>query len=58
VTPLLYGTAEHWLARAHEAREMAAHIEDLAARLAMLAVADNYEAIAKRAEARTAPKPS
>jgi hypothetical protein len=39
--PLVYGTAEHWLARAREAREMAAHMKDPAAQQAMLAVADN-----------------
>jgi hypothetical protein len=50
--PMIYGTAEHWLARAREARELAAQMDDPVARDAMLAVADNYEIVAKRAEAR------
>jgi hypothetical protein len=50
--PSLYGTPEHWAVRAKEAREMAAHISDLAAKQAMIAIAENYEKIAKRAEAR------
>jgi hypothetical protein len=54
VSPTIYGTAEHWLARAREAREMAAQMDDEVARQAMLAVADNYEVVAKRAEARSA----
>jgi hypothetical protein len=37
--PVIYGTAEHWLARAREAREMAAQMDDEVARQAMLAVA-------------------
>jgi hypothetical protein len=39
VVPIVYGNAEHWLRRAREAREMAAQ---------------NYEIVAKRAEARDA----
>jgi hypothetical protein len=46
------GTAAHWPARAREACEMAAQMDDEVARQAMLAVADNYETVAKRAEAR------
>jgi hypothetical protein len=52
--PSLYGTPEHWAIRAREAREMAEHIGDPAAKQAMLAIAENYEKIAKRAEAREA----
>jgi hypothetical protein len=52
--PLVYGTAEHWVARAREARELASQMDDPVARQAMLAVADNYEVVAKRAEARAA----
>jgi hypothetical protein len=52
--PLVYGTAEHWVARALEARELASQMDDPVARQAMLAVADNYEVVAKRAEARAA----
>jgi hypothetical protein len=51
---MVYGTAEHWLERARKAREMTPHMEDTVARQAMLAVADNYEIVAKRAEARAA----
>jgi hypothetical protein len=50
--PNVYGTPEHWAARASEARKMAASISDPAAKQAMLQIADNYETIAKRAEAR------
>ena len=50
--PVICGTAEHWLARAREAREMAAQMDDPVARQAMLAVAENYETVAQRAEAR------
>ena len=52
--PLIYGTSEHWLERARDAREMAEHIVDLGAKRAMIAIAENYEKIAKRAEAREA----
>jgi hypothetical protein len=52
--PVVYGTAEHWLERAQEAREIAAQMEDPVARQATLAVAVNYEIVAKRAEARAA----
>jgi hypothetical protein len=55
--PLVYGTAEHWLMRAREAREMAAQMNDPVARAAMIAVAENYEIVAKRAEAREAHVP-
>jgi hypothetical protein len=40
--------------RAREAREMAAQMNDPEARVAMIAVAENYEIIAQRAEAREA----
>ena len=52
--PSAFGTAEHWLQRAAEARTMAHGIEDGEAKRAMLAIAENYERIAKRAEARAA----
>ena len=51
---IVYGTSEHWLARAREARELAAQMNDAVAKQAMLAVAANYETVAKRAEAREA----
>jgi hypothetical protein len=50
--PLCFGTYQHWRARAREAREMAAQIIDPVAKQDMLAVADNYETVAMRAEAR------
>ena len=52
--PNKFGTPEHWHARAQEARSMAAQIQDRDAKRAMLDIADNYEKIAKRAEAKEA----
>ena len=52
VMPTIYGTAEHWLERARDAREMAAQITDAEAKQAMLDIAEGYEQVAKRAEAR------
>ena len=52
--PSTFGTAEHWLERAREAREMAAQMQDGEAKQAMLSVAKGYEKVAKRAEAREA----
>lgn len=51
--PPTYGT-RHWLERAREAREMAARMLDGEAQKAMLSIADGYEKVAKRAEARKA----
>ena len=50
--PIIYGSADHWMARAEEARAMAKNIQDADAKRAMLEIAENYEKIAKRAEAR------
>jgi hypothetical protein len=52
--PRLFGTSEHWVARAKKTHNAAAHISDPAAKQAMLEIAENYEKIAKRAEAREA----
>ena len=52
--PTNFGTPEYWQGRAEEARLMAAGMSDPDARQAMLAVAENYQKIAKRAEAREA----
>lgn len=52
--PGQFGTPAHWRERAEEARAMAEDMTDAAARRAMLAVAENYEKIAARAEARLA----
>ena len=54
VMPSKFGTAEHWLERAREAREMAAKMRDGEAKQAMLEIAEGYEKVAKRAEAREA----
>lgn len=47
---LTFDTPEHWRQRAEEARRQAEQIQDAEAKQAMLAVADNYEKLAKRAE--------
>lgn len=47
--PRSYGEPEHWLKRAKEAREMAAHFEDETARKSMLEIARQYETVAQRA---------
>lgn len=55
--PNAFGTPEHWRQRAAEARSMADGIHDSETKRAMLAIAENYERIAKRAEAREAGVP-
>ena len=45
--PLL--TAAEWLARADEARELAQHLSDTAAKETMLGIADGYERLARHA---------
>ena len=50
--PNKFGTAEHWRARAQEARWAAHQIQDADARQAMLDIAESYEKIATRAEAK------
>jgi hypothetical protein len=52
--PLRFGTPDYWQERADAARAMASDMSDLVARKAMLSIAENYEKIAKRAEAREA----
>jgi hypothetical protein len=52
--PTVYGTAEHWIDRAREAREIALQMTDGEAKEAMLAIAEGYKKVAKRAEAREA----
>jgi hypothetical protein len=56
--PILFGTPEHWRERAAVARAQAEQMSDEAARQAMLSVAESYEKIANRAEARLAQRPS
>jgi hypothetical protein len=48
----LFGSSEHWLARAKEARYLAEKITEADAKRAMLEIAVNYEEVARRAEAR------
>jgi hypothetical protein len=55
--PVVFGTAKHWRERAEEARAMAEQMTDPAAKSAMLTVADSYEKLAERAEARMAKEP-
>ena len=55
--PNKFGTPEHWRMRATTARAMAESIEDNAAKRAMLEIADNYEKIAVRTEAKEAGVP-
>ena len=43
---------QHWRQRAQEAREAAAQIGDPVAKAAMLTIAQSYEEIASRADAR------
>jgi hypothetical protein len=44
--------AQHWRDRAADARALAAQIDDLVAKQAMLTIAESYERIADRAAAR------
>ena len=48
----LINDPEHWQLRAEEARAIAEEMTDPEARRQMLQVADSYEEIARRAEAR------
>jgi hypothetical protein len=51
--PTVFGTPEHWHRRAaQDARDTAKGIKDADTRRAMLQIAENYDKIAKRAEAR------
>lgn len=52
--PTIYGTAEHWMDRARETRELASQMKDGEAKQALLTIAEGYEKVAKRAEAREA----
>ena len=50
--PNRYGSSEHWLECAQDARVMAERITDPEAQRAMREIAANYETIAKRAATR------
>jgi hypothetical protein len=52
--PTITESPEHWLARAKQVREAAILIGNPDARQAMLEIAENYEKMAKRAEAQEA----
>ena len=43
---------DHWRARAEEARILANQMNDAEAKVAMLRIAEEYERLAQRAEAR------
>ena len=50
--PTKYETPDPWRDRAAEARAQAEQMSDEAARQGMLSVAESYEKLAKRAEAK------
>ena len=52
--PTALGTPQHWRERAREARDMADHMEDPEGKRSMFEVAERYEHIAKRSEAKLA----
>ena len=52
--PLRFGSPKFWHERAEEARTMAEGMNDPEAKQAMVVIAEGYEKIAKRAEAREA----
>jgi hypothetical protein len=49
----LLNNARHWRGRAEEARTLAEEMRDEFSRQQMLAIADGYDRLAKRAEERT-----
>jgi hypothetical protein len=48
---------DHWRKRAEEAPRLADQISDLQAKAAVLRIAEDYELLAKRAEARASDRP-
>jgi len=50
--PSLWNDPEHWRSRAEEARATADQMHDLESRRVMLGIADGYDELAARAEAR------
>jgi hypothetical protein len=49
----LLNNAQHWRDRAEEARTLAEEMRDEFSRQQMMAIADGYDRLAKRAEQRT-----
>ncbi len=54
--PTTFNSPKQWRSRAQEARVLAKQMRDPESKLALLRVAESYEKIAKRAEARLAAK--
>jgi len=54
VVPLLFNDPKHWRERAEEARRHAEQMADAEAKRTMLGIADSYEQLARKAEARLA----
>jgi hypothetical protein len=52
---MLINDADRWRRRAEEARALAEKLNGYEARVAMLAVADDYDKIARQAEGRSGP---
>jgi hypothetical protein len=52
---MLINDADRWRRRAEEARALAEQLNGYQARMAMLAVADDYDKIARRSEGRSDP---
>ena len=50
--PSLWDDPEHWRSRAEEARATADQMRDLESRRVMLGIAESYDELAARAEAR------
>jgi hypothetical protein len=53
--PITFGEPEYWRERAEVARRQAEQMDDPEVKEAMLAIAANYEKIARRAEATQTP---
>jgi hypothetical protein len=56
--PTTFDTPEQWRSHAKEARALAKQMRDPEAKIAMLRVAESYDTIAKRTEAKLAAKPN